>query len=208
MALNLSPGEQVIFQGHPSWRAILGFYLKGILVAAIAGVLFKLFGSSSATVFLVVLVIVAATVLIGFVKRVATTYTITDRRLNIKRGIVSREVQETRLERVQNVNYKQSVYQRAMQIGGRRLQLRLLRSCRSAAGRAQRRPGNGRRRGRLTRPWRSSAAQLGLGGRRACREAFELQAGVACAVPAALFRASARSVRSQVKVSPSRPKCP
>ena len=45
MALNLSPGEQVIFQGHPSWRAILGFYLKGILVAAIVGVLFKLFGA-------------------------------------------------------------------------------------------------------------------------------------------------------------------
>jgi uncharacterized membrane protein YdbT with pleckstrin-like domain len=117
MALNLSPGEQVIFQGHPSWRAILGFYLKGILVAAIAGVLAKLFGAGSGTVFLIVLVIVAVTVLVGFVKRVATTYTITDRRLNIKRGIVSREVQETRLERVQNVNYRQSVYQRLMQIG-------------------------------------------------------------------------------------------
>ncbi len=37
--LNLSPGEQVIFEGHPSWRAILGFYLKGILVAAIVGVI-------------------------------------------------------------------------------------------------------------------------------------------------------------------------
>jgi uncharacterized membrane protein YdbT with pleckstrin-like domain len=117
MALNLSPGERVIFQGHPSWRAILGFYLKGILVAAIAGVLVKLFGADSGTVFLVVLVIVGLTVLVGFVKRVATTYTITDRRLNIKRGIVSREVQETRLERVQNVNYRQSVYQRVMQIG-------------------------------------------------------------------------------------------
>ena len=35
--LNLSPGEQVIFQGHPSWRAILGFYLKGVVVAAILG---------------------------------------------------------------------------------------------------------------------------------------------------------------------------
>ena len=55
--------------------------------------------------------------LIGFVKRVATTYTITNRRLNIKRGIISREIQETRLERVQNVNYRQSVYQRLMQIG-------------------------------------------------------------------------------------------
>ena len=115
--LNLSPGERVIFQGHPSWRAIIGFYLKGILVAALAGVIFKLFGAGTGTVFLVVLVIVGATVLIGFFKRVATTYTITDRRLNIRRGIVSREVQETRLERVQNVNYQQSIYQRLMQIG-------------------------------------------------------------------------------------------
>ncbi len=117
VSLNLSPGEQVIFQGHPSWRAILGFYLKGVLIAAVGGVIAKLIGSSSATVFLVVLVVIAVTVLAGFIKRVATTYTITDRRLNIKRGIVSREIQETRLERVQNVNYRQSVYQRLMQIG-------------------------------------------------------------------------------------------
>jgi uncharacterized membrane protein YdbT with pleckstrin-like domain len=117
MSLNLSPGERIIFQGHPSWRAIIGFYLKGILVAALAGVVFKLFGAGGGTVFLVVLAIVSITVLMGFVKRVATTYTITDRRLNIRRGIVSREVQETRLERVQNVNYKQSVYQRLVQVG-------------------------------------------------------------------------------------------
>jgi uncharacterized membrane protein YdbT with pleckstrin-like domain len=117
MGLNLSPGEQVIFQGHPSWRAILGFYLKGIAIAALAGLLAKLFGAGDGTVFLIVLVAVGLAVLAGFVKRVATTYTITDRRLNIKRGILSREVQETRLERVQNVNYRQSVYQRIMQIG-------------------------------------------------------------------------------------------
>jgi uncharacterized membrane protein YdbT with pleckstrin-like domain len=116
-ALNLSPGERVIFQGHPSWRAILGFYLKGILIAALAGVVFRLFDAGTGTVFLVVVAIVAVTVLVGFLKRVSTTYTITDRRLNIRRGIVSREVQETRLERVQNVNYQQSIYQRLMQIG-------------------------------------------------------------------------------------------
>ena len=116
-SLNLSPGEQVIFQGHPSWRALLGFYLKGILVAAIVGVLVKLFGGGSADVFLVVLVLIAGTVLIGFVRRMATTYTITSRRLNIRRGVFSREIQETRLERVQNVNYRQTVYQRMMRIG-------------------------------------------------------------------------------------------
>ena len=117
VSLNLSAGEQVIFQGHPSWRAILGFYLKGVLIAVILGAIAKLLDASNGVVFLIVLVVLALTVLIGFVKRVATTYTITNRRLNIKRGIVSREVQETRLERVQNVNYNQSVYQRVMQIG-------------------------------------------------------------------------------------------
>ena len=116
VSLNLHPGEHVLFEGHPSWRAILGFYLKGVLVAVVLGFVANLI-DGGATTFVVVLVILALTVLIGFVKRVATTYTITDRRLNIKRGLISKEVQETRLERVQNVNYSQSVYQRLMQIG-------------------------------------------------------------------------------------------
>jgi uncharacterized membrane protein YdbT with pleckstrin-like domain len=116
MSLNLSSGEHVIFEGHPSWRAILGFYLKGLLIAIVLGVVAKL-ATGDGTAFLVILVVLALTLLIGFVKRVATTYTITNRRLNIKRGILSKEVQETRLERVQNVNYRQSVYQRLMQIG-------------------------------------------------------------------------------------------
>jgi len=116
MSLNLHPGERVLFEGHPSWRAILGFYLKGALVAVVLGVIANLI-DGGATAFVVILVILGLTLLIGFVKRVATTYTITDRRLNIKRGIISKEVQETRLERVQNVNYRQSVYQRLMQIG-------------------------------------------------------------------------------------------
>jgi membrane protein YdbS with pleckstrin-like domain len=117
VALNLSAGEQIIFQGHPSWRAILGFYLKGLVIAIVLGVIAKLVGASSTDVFLIVLVVIAVTVLVGFIKRWATTYTITNRRLNIRRGVISREVQETRLERVQNVNYNQSVYQRLMQIG-------------------------------------------------------------------------------------------
>jgi membrane protein YdbS with pleckstrin-like domain len=117
VSINLSEGEQVIFEGHPSWRAILGFYLKGVVIAIVLGIIAKLIGGSSFEVFLVVLVVIALTVVIGFLKRWATTYTITTRRLNIKRGIISREIQETRLERVQNVNTSQSVYQRLMRIG-------------------------------------------------------------------------------------------
>ncbi len=114
--MDLQPGEKVIYEGHPSWRAIIGFYLKGILAALVLGVIFKL-ADGTGTALLVAAVVVGVTVLAGFVKRVATTYTISDRRLNIRRGIVARKVQETRLERVQNVNFQQSVYQRLMQIG-------------------------------------------------------------------------------------------
>jgi len=117
VTFNLSEGEEIIFQGHPSWRAILGFYLKGIGIAIVLGVIAKLIGAGGFQVFLVVLVVIALTVAWGFLKRWATTYTITTRRLNIKRGIISREIQETRLERVQNVNTSQSVYQRLMRIG-------------------------------------------------------------------------------------------
>jgi uncharacterized membrane protein YdbT with pleckstrin-like domain len=111
------PGEKVIYEGHPSWRAIIGFYLKGTLVALAAGLLAGLIASSAGLGIVTFAVIVAVTILVGFIKRVATVYTITDRRLNIKVGIVSRNVQETRLQRVQNVNYNQGVYERAMQIG-------------------------------------------------------------------------------------------
>jgi len=74
--MNLSEGETIIFQGHPSWRAILGFYLKGIVIAIILGIIAKLV-SSTTSVFVVVLVVLALTLLIGFVKRWATTYSIT-----------------------------------------------------------------------------------------------------------------------------------
>ena len=114
--MDLQSGERVIYQGHPSWRAILGFYLKGILVAIIAAVICKLVDDTGLAI-LVFVGITAITVLAGFIKRVATVYTITDRRLNIKRGIISRRVQETRLQRVQNVNFDQSVFERVMQIG-------------------------------------------------------------------------------------------
>ena len=114
--MDLQPGENVLYQGHPSWRAIVGFYLKGVLVGLVAAVICN-FVDSSTSAAVVFAAVVGITVLAGFIKRVATVYTITDRRLNIKKGIIARKVQETRLGRVQNVNFDQGVYERVMQIG-------------------------------------------------------------------------------------------
>jgi len=117
MSFTPSPGEQIIFQGHPSWRSILAFYLKGLLLAVVIALAAKLFGQGFFTVFVILLVVLGLTVVIGFVRRVATIYTITNRRLNIKRGIIARDIQETRLERVQNVSYSQTAFERMLNVG-------------------------------------------------------------------------------------------
>jgi uncharacterized membrane protein YdbT with pleckstrin-like domain len=122
MALELHAGEHVIFEGHPSWRGTLGFYLKGLVLVAVgAGIvaLATVVGddfSPSLTVAGAV-VLLALVLLAGFVKRVSTHYAITDQRLTIRRGILSRKMQETRVERVQNVNTSQSLLERVLRVG-------------------------------------------------------------------------------------------
>ena len=53
MSFTPSPGEQIIFQGHPSWRSILAFYLKGLLIAIVIALIVKLIGEGFFTVFLI-----------------------------------------------------------------------------------------------------------------------------------------------------------
>jgi uncharacterized membrane protein YdbT with pleckstrin-like domain len=120
--VKVDPGERIIYQGHPSWRGILSFYLKGVLmsvaVALIVWLITGLFGDAEDSLASGILIAgVVLTVLIGFIKRVATEYTITDRRLHIKRGIIARHTQETQIHRAQNVNTYQSVIDRLLQVG-------------------------------------------------------------------------------------------
>lgn len=118
-----APGEKILFEGHPSWRAILGFYVKGVLGAVLAGAIAAVatrLGNDKVDTGLVVVVVIAVLALVlvvGLIKRIATKYTITNHRLSIRRGILSRRRQETRLDRVQNVNTNQSAFERLLQIG-------------------------------------------------------------------------------------------
>jgi uncharacterized membrane protein YdbT with pleckstrin-like domain len=123
VAVDAEPGEQVFFHGHPSWRGILSFYIKGLLLAVLAGVLAGVvtaIASNGVKVLAVgpaVVVVFAIVLIAGFIKRVFTKYTITNRRLTIETGILSKEMHQTRLERVQNVNTTQTVVDRILRVG-------------------------------------------------------------------------------------------
>ena len=108
--------EQVIYEGRPSWRSILGFYILGlVVVAAAAALAFVVSGAGLAAA--VGAAVLVGLLIIGWLKRISTRYAITDRRLRIQRGIVSRDVEEARIERVQNVNVRQSILERILQVG-------------------------------------------------------------------------------------------
>jgi uncharacterized membrane protein YdbT with pleckstrin-like domain len=114
--MDLHPGEEILFDGHPSWRGVLSFYLKGLAIAIVAGAV-VLLAASLALGIVAFVVILALVVLAGLVIRMATDYTITTERLRIRRGILSKHVQQTSIDRVQNVNTEQSVLDRLLRVG-------------------------------------------------------------------------------------------
>ncbi len=115
--------EEIFFHGHPSWRAILDFYFKGVAVAIVAGAIAGLVTAIAVGhvqvgwVVAAVAAVLASVLLAGLIGRMRTTYTITSERLTIQKGFLSHELHETRLERVQNVNSRQSMLERLLSVG-------------------------------------------------------------------------------------------
>jgi len=114
--MDLHSGESAYFSGHPSWRGSFAYHAWGIIIAIAIGVVAYLIDGLGLGVVLAA-VVAAGVILFSFLRRVATTYTITDERLIIERGILSKHMQQTRIDRVQNVNTNQSVLERMLRVG-------------------------------------------------------------------------------------------
>jgi uncharacterized membrane protein YdbT with pleckstrin-like domain len=114
--MDLHPGEEIVFDGHPSWRGVLSFYLKWLGVAVVLGAIL-LFAVSTAAGIVAFVAVMAIVILAGLVIRTATDYTITTERLRIRRGILSKHVQQTSIVRVQNVNTEQTPVDRILRVG-------------------------------------------------------------------------------------------
>ena len=114
--MDLHPGENVIYDGHPSWRSVMSLYLQGALAGLVLGAIawFACLGGDGRRRLRRCL---AIAFVIGLVRRLFVRFTITDQRLHIKRGIIARHVQQTRIDRVQNVNTHQSPVERLLRVG-------------------------------------------------------------------------------------------
>src|SRR4051794_11874592 len=114
--MDLHPGEEIVFEGHPSWRGILSFYIRGLAVALVVGAILW-FAVSNAIGVVAFAVLMGLDILAALIKRVATRYVISTERLNIRTGILSKHVQQTSIVRVQNVNTEQRFIDRILRVG-------------------------------------------------------------------------------------------
>jgi uncharacterized membrane protein YdbT with pleckstrin-like domain len=102
---------------------MLGLHTRGFVLAvavgALAGVLSGLLAGhvGAGWVILAVLVVFVIVLTRAGLRSRRTTYTITTRRLTIEVGLLGREVHETRIEQIQNVNASQSLLGRLLDVG-------------------------------------------------------------------------------------------
>jgi uncharacterized membrane protein YdbT with pleckstrin-like domain len=115
-AVDLHPGEHVVFEGHPSWRALLSYYVSAVGGAIVIALIVALAADVGLAI-IVGVVLIGIALLYGFIKRMATIYMVSTQRLYIRRGILSKRVQQTRIDRVQNVNTDQSLLDRILRVG-------------------------------------------------------------------------------------------
>ena len=113
--------EQVIWSGRPSWRGRMAILVPGVLLTILALVV-CLWADFSATVTVVVVGIVAlVTVVWALLETIRWKYTITNRRVFVRHGLVSIQEQTARLERVQDITLHQTLFDRMFGVG--RLQI-------------------------------------------------------------------------------------
>jgi uncharacterized membrane protein YdbT with pleckstrin-like domain len=120
--MELMNDETMIWEGHPTWRAMLAFHMKGIAIAIVVALVLLLIqwiGADIGTVSIVgaVLVVLGITVLSGWIMRFFTEYAITTKRLHIRRGILSKTESSTNVDRIQNITTFQSPFDRILRCG-------------------------------------------------------------------------------------------
>lgn len=125
---NLVPGETVIYQTRLHWIVMLWHMVLGCLVLGLPGVLLLCYalsqtGIESGTAHImegggvVLLVCGVVAILMGMVRRNATEMAVTNRRVVIKTGLVSRKTIEMLLNKVESIEVSETAFGRMLGYG-------------------------------------------------------------------------------------------
>lgn len=114
----LSQGEVIKFEMKPHWRALIWPMLLLIVVVGLGAFLFTLIPPpvNLAIVVLVVVIIVWFS-LIPFLRWITTQYVFTNRRVIIRRGLLTKQGRDMPLSKVNNVTFEVTFLGRILNFG-------------------------------------------------------------------------------------------
>jgi putative membrane protein len=109
----------VLWSGHPAWKAQIGFLIRwgaAALIPAIVAIIAPLPGGTFRWIGLSAILLLLVVAIAGL-ERARTFYAASTERVVVRRGILSRHLQSTSFERVQNVNLEQTFFDRLLGVG-------------------------------------------------------------------------------------------
>ena len=116
-------GERSVLVLHPHWKTVLVPFVILVIVVVIAAVLLaviphnRLQGYERIAVGLVAPVVAAIWTGVPFLRWRTTTYELTDRRLRLRKGILSRTGRDFPLIRISDVSFSQGLLDRVLGCG-------------------------------------------------------------------------------------------
>ena len=122
--MELVDGERILWQVRPSWRAQISYFIVWIPLALLPVIIAGILAANDQDTglpywqwLLISLLLVVGVVVYDALRRYSTFYVVTDQRLRVRHGILSRHEQSARFERVQNVEVSQSLMDRLLKVG-------------------------------------------------------------------------------------------
>lgn len=113
----LTDEERVVWTGRPSWRGRMSIFAPGLLLAVLLLVVGLWTGLGVGPAFLIALAVAVVTLVWGLLETIRWKYTITNRRVFVRHGLITVNEQTARLERVQDLLLRQSVFDRLFGVG-------------------------------------------------------------------------------------------
>jgi uncharacterized membrane protein YdbT with pleckstrin-like domain len=115
--MELVEGESILWEGRPCWRAQMSFFALWIPLALLPAIIALIVGADATRWILLSIILVAGVILVSSLFRYSTLYVLTDQRLRVRRGILSRKEKTARFDRIQNVSIDQSLLDRLFRVG-------------------------------------------------------------------------------------------
>jgi uncharacterized membrane protein YdbT with pleckstrin-like domain len=113
----LNEGEEIVLDLRPHWWQLVG-PTAAFVAAVVVAILLNGIDNTPVDYIGVVLVVVALAWLAGrYVKWASTTFVVTDRRLIYRYGVVAKHGREIPLDRVNDITFRQSVFERLIGAG-------------------------------------------------------------------------------------------